>query len=66
LTALPGTVAVKTGQVSLRLLDCAHQFALFSLACLNVVPLGNFPYLIDFHVLISFSCGLLVQGCTVP
>jgi hypothetical protein len=54
LPALPGTVAVKAGVISFRLLDCPHKVALFCLAYFNVMSLGNFLYLVDFHVGISF------------
>lgn len=50
LTTLTGTVAVKTGCVTLCLLNSTYQITLFRLAGLNLMFLGNFLYGVDFHV----------------
>jgi hypothetical protein len=49
LSALVSFAAVKALLIPLGLLNGSHQFSLFFLSRLDVVPLGDFPDLIEFH-----------------
>jgi hypothetical protein len=49
LSALVSFAAVKALLIPLGLLNGPHQFSLFFLSRLDVVPLGDFPDLIEFH-----------------
>jgi hypothetical protein len=53
LTAFVGNVAAKTGVVSLCLLNCPYQFPLIGSAGFEVMLLGNFLDLAEFHWQIS-------------
>jgi hypothetical protein len=64
LSALVSFAAVKALLIPLGLLNGPHQFSLFFLSRLDVVSLGDFPDLIEFHDAVP-SISVMVSLCTV-